>query len=72
MTYAPRRAMAVQSLFLLANHLARLCYQEFQLRQRIHELTALNRIAIMLAEQTLLNAAVVTTAALQFHYGLIG
>jgi sigma-B regulation protein RsbU (phosphoserine phosphatase) len=37
-------------LFLLANAIARLCYQEFQLRQRIHELTALNRIAIMLAE----------------------
>jgi sigma-B regulation protein RsbU (phosphoserine phosphatase) len=41
---------AIQFLFLLANAIARLCYQEFQLRQRIHELTALNRIAIMLAE----------------------
>ena len=41
---------AIQFLFLLANAIARLCYQEFQLRQRITELTALNRIAIMLAE----------------------
>ena len=41
---------AIQFLFLLANAIARLCYQEFQLRQRIQELTALNRIAIMLAE----------------------
>ena len=41
---------AIQFLFLLANAIARLCFQEFQLRQRIHELTALNRIAIMLAE----------------------
>ena len=41
---------AIQFLFLLANAIARLCYQEFQLRQRIYELTALNRIAIMLAD----------------------
>jgi len=41
---------AIQFLFLLANAIARLCYQEFQLRQRITELMALNRIAIMLAE----------------------
>ena len=41
---------AIQFLFLLANAIARLCYQEYQLRQRIQELTALNRIAIMLAE----------------------
>ena len=41
---------AIQFLFLLANAIARLCYQEFQLRQRITELTSLNRIAIMLAE----------------------
>jgi serine phosphatase RsbU (regulator of sigma subunit) len=41
---------AIQFLFLLANAIARLCYQEFQLRHRIRELTALNRIAIMLAD----------------------
>ena len=41
---------AIQFLFLLANAIARLCYQEFQLRQRIHELTAVLNVAIMLAE----------------------
>jgi serine phosphatase RsbU (regulator of sigma subunit) len=41
---------AIQFLFLLANAIARLCYQEFQLRRRIQELTAVNRIAIMLAD----------------------
>ena len=41
---------AIQFLFLLANAIARLCFQEFQLRQRVQELTALNRIAIMLAD----------------------
>lgn len=43
------KAAAVQFLFLLANAIARLCYQEFQLRQRIHELTAVYNVAMMLA-----------------------
>src|SRR5207248_8821884 len=34
------RPAAIQFLFILANAIARLCYQEFQLRQRIAELTA--------------------------------
>jgi sigma-B regulation protein RsbU (phosphoserine phosphatase) len=41
---------AVQFLYLLANAIARLCYQEFQLRQRIEELTAVNSVAMILAE----------------------
>lgn len=41
---------AVQFLYLLANAIARLCYQEFQLRQRVHELTAANHVAMILAE----------------------
>ncbi len=43
------RAASVQFLFLMANAIARLCYQEFQLRQRIHELTAVYNVAMMLA-----------------------
>ncbi|MCE9590686.1 MAG: SpoIIE family protein phosphatase [Planctomycetes bacterium] len=46
--FAPRRGAAVQVLFLLANHLARLCYQEFQLRERVNELAVLNRISTLL------------------------
>jgi serine phosphatase RsbU (regulator of sigma subunit) len=44
------RAAAIQFLFLLANAIARLCYQEFQLRQRITELTAVYEVAMMLAD----------------------
>lgn len=44
------RAAAIQFLFLLANAIARLCYQEFQLRQRINELTAVYGVAMMLAD----------------------
>lgn len=44
------KAAAVQFLFLTANAIARLCYQEFQLRQRINELTAVYNMAMMLAD----------------------
>lgn len=44
------RPAAIQFLFLLANAIARLCFQEFQNRQRVHELTALNNVAMMLAD----------------------
>jgi sigma-B regulation protein RsbU (phosphoserine phosphatase) len=44
------RPAAIQFVTLLANAIARLCYQEFQLRQRIHELTAVYNVATMLGE----------------------
>ena len=44
------KGAAIQFLFLLANAIARLCYQEFQLRQRINELTAVYGVAMMLAD----------------------
>jgi sigma-B regulation protein RsbU (phosphoserine phosphatase) len=45
-----QRPAAIQFLFLLANAIARLCYQEFQLRQRIDELTAVYSVTMMLAD----------------------
>ncbi|HMB94538.1 MAG TPA: SpoIIE family protein phosphatase [Tepidisphaeraceae bacterium] len=44
------RPAAIQFLYLLANALARLCYQEFQLRRRIDELTAVYNLSIMLGD----------------------
>jgi sigma-B regulation protein RsbU (phosphoserine phosphatase) len=44
------RPAAIQFLFLLANAIARLCYQEFQLRQRINELTAVYSVTMMLSD----------------------
>jgi sigma-B regulation protein RsbU (phosphoserine phosphatase) len=41
---------AIQFLFLLANAIARLCYQEFQLRQRINELTAVYNVTMILSD----------------------
>ncbi|HEX2971051.1 MAG TPA: SpoIIE family protein phosphatase [Tepidisphaeraceae bacterium] len=49
------RPAAIQFLFLLANAIARLCFQEHQLRQRINELTAVYNVATMLAEARDLN-----------------
>ena len=44
------RPAAIQFLFILANAIARLCYQEFQLRQRIAELTAVFNLTTLLAD----------------------
>lgn len=55
---------AIQFLFLLANAIARLCFQEFQLRQRINELTAVYTVTTMLAESRDLNKVLQRTAEL--------
>lgn len=44
------RPAAIQFMFLMANAIARLCFQEFQLRQRIDELTAVYHVAMMLSD----------------------
>src|SRR6185436_16255404 len=44
------RPAAIQFLFLLANAIARLCFQEFQLRRRIDELTAVYNVTMMLSD----------------------
>jgi sigma-B regulation protein RsbU (phosphoserine phosphatase) len=44
------RPAAIQFLYLLANAIARLCYQEFQLRQRVDELTAVYNLSMMLSD----------------------
>jgi sigma-B regulation protein RsbU (phosphoserine phosphatase) len=44
------RPAAIAFLHLLANACPRLCYQEFQLRQRIEELTAVTSLSTILAE----------------------
>jgi len=58
---APKPA-AMHFLTLLANAIARLCFQEFQLRQRINELTAVYSVTMMLADardlETLLSRTV--------------
>ncbi len=44
------RPAAIQFLFLMANAITRLCFQEFQLRQRINELTTVYNVTMMLAD----------------------
>ena len=56
------RPAAIQFLFLLANAIARLCFQEFQLRQRINELTAVYNVTMMLSEARDLNKVLKRTA----------
>ena len=47
----PKKAAAVQFLYILASSIARLCYQDFQLRQRFEEVSTLHRLSTMLAGQ---------------------
>lgn len=44
------RAAAVQFVTMLANAIARLCFQEFELRQRINELTTVYNVTMLLTE----------------------
>ncbi len=50
-TYGANRAAAVQFLYLLANSIARLCYQEHQLRKRLDELSTLYMLSTILSQQ---------------------
>ena len=62
------RPAAIQFLFLLANAITRLCYKEFELRQRIAELEAVYNVTMTLAEArdlgSVLNRAVKLVAQL--------
>src|SRR3982750_2065280 len=58
------RPAAIQFLFLLANAIARLCFQEFQLRQRINELTVVYNLTMLLSEARDLPAVLKRTVQL--------
>jgi sigma-B regulation protein RsbU (phosphoserine phosphatase) len=56
------RPAAIQFLYLLANAIARLCYQEHLLRRRVEEMTRISRVATMLSEARDLNNVLQRTA----------
>jgi sigma-B regulation protein RsbU (phosphoserine phosphatase) len=58
------RPAAIQFLFLLANAIARLCFQEYQLRQRINELTVVYNLTMLLSEARDLQAVLQRTVQL--------
>ncbi|MEX2216670.1 MAG: SpoIIE family protein phosphatase [Phycisphaeraceae bacterium] len=45
----PSKSASLQFLYLLANSIARLCFQDFQLQRRLDELTALYKLSTVLA-----------------------
>lgn len=49
--FAPSRASSIQFLYLLANNIARLCYQEYHARQRVRELSALHKVSTLVSAQ---------------------
>ncbi|MEX0653839.1 MAG: SpoIIE family protein phosphatase [Phycisphaeraceae bacterium] len=48
-SFAPTRAASIQFLYLMANAIARLCYEQYQAQQRIEELAALYKISTLLS-----------------------
>jgi phosphoserine phosphatase RsbU/P len=62
LSHATARAAAVQFVTMIANTVARLCFQEYELRQRFNELTTIYNVTMMLGEprdlQKLLNRTV--------------
>jgi len=61
-TYLANRAAAVQLLYLLANTIARLCYEEHQSRRRVDELSVLYRVSQVLSASRDLQAVLDTAA----------
>ncbi|MFW6059088.1 MAG: SpoIIE family protein phosphatase [Phycisphaeraceae bacterium] len=60
--FAPSRASSIQFLYLLANNIARLCYQEYHARQRIKELSALHKVSTLVSAQRDLKQVLDTAA----------
>lgn len=50
-SFMPSRAASIQFLYLLANSITRLCYQEYHAKQRLEELSALYKISTLLSGQ---------------------
>jgi sigma-B regulation protein RsbU (phosphoserine phosphatase) len=59
---APNRAASIQFLFLLANSIARLCYDEYHTRQRVEELSVLYRVSTVLSAHRDLQVVLDTAA----------
>lgn len=59
---APNRAAGIQFLYLLANAIARLCYDEYHARQRVEELSVLYRVSTVLSAHRDLQVVLDTAA----------
>lgn len=58
----PNRAASLQFLYLLANSIARLCYDEYHSRQRVEELSALYSVSTVLSANRNLQQVLDTAA----------
>jgi serine phosphatase RsbU (regulator of sigma subunit) len=60
--FASKRGAAIQFLYLLANSIARLCYDAYHARQRVEELSALYQVSNLIAGQRDLQQVLDTAA----------
>ena len=61
-SFGPSRAASIQFLYLLANSIARLCYEEHHSRQRLDELSALYNVSTVLSASRNLQQVMNTAA----------
>ncbi|MEM6459226.1 MAG: SpoIIE family protein phosphatase [Planctomycetota bacterium] len=68
LAFGTNRGAAIQFLYLMANAIARLCYEQYHAQQRLEELSVLYRVSTLLAErhelQEVLDAAAAAVAEL--------
>jgi sigma-B regulation protein RsbU (phosphoserine phosphatase) len=62
LAFGTNRGAAIQFLYLMANAIARLCYEQYHAQQRLEELSVLYRVSTMLAGQTSLQQLLDTAA----------
>ncbi len=60
--FAAKRGAAIQFLYLMANSIARLCYDAYHARQRVEELSALYQVSNLIAGQRDLQQVLDTAA----------
>ncbi|MEM9882836.1 MAG: SpoIIE family protein phosphatase [Planctomycetota bacterium] len=51
LAFGTNRGAAIQFLYLMANAIARLCYEQYHAQQRLEELSVLYRVSTLLAER---------------------
>ena len=61
-SFGPSRAASIQFLYLMANSIARLCYEEYHSRQRLEELSALYNVSTVLSASRNLEQVMNTAA----------
>ncbi len=65
LAFGTNRGAAIQFLYLMANAIARLCFEQYHAQQRLEELSVLYRLSTLLAGQSDLQKVLDTAARIR-------